>query len=194
LLVDNFEKLTIQKANGMQYLYIKNTMTAKTRKRKSKKTRLNGVWIFLAIVIVIAIISMLLSYFWISEDKPDVLLLPAQEQSKEATPKQERTTPITAKEIQGTWVSNYDGAMLTISGLDFELELSGVNETEKISGTLAVEGNIVTFVYTAGSKACKGPEGHYLYSIDESEELFFKLIKDTCESRKERMTASWFKL
>jgi flagellar basal body-associated protein FliL len=194
LPVNNFEKLTIQKADGIQYLYIKNTMTAKTRKRKPKKTRLNGVWIFLAIVIVIAIVSMLLSYFWISEEKPDVLLLPAQEQAKEATPKQEQATPMAAKEIQGTWVSNYDGAMLTITGLAFELELSGVDETEKISGTLAVEGNIVTFVYTSGTKVCKGPEGHYLYSIDESEELFFKLIKDTCESRKERMSATWFSL
>lgn len=186
------EKLTIRKANGIQYLYIKNTMTAKTRKRKPKKTKLNGVWIFLAIVIVIAIISMLLSYFWISEEKPDVLLLPAQEQTKETTPKQ--TAPIVANEIQGTWVSNYDGAMLTISGLDFELELSGIDETEKISGKLSVEANIVTFVYTSGTKVCKGPEGHYLYSIDESGDLFFKLIKDTCESRKERMTANWFSL
>lgn len=167
-------------------------MTAKTRKRKSKKTKLNGVWVFLAIVIVIAIISMLLSYFWISEDKPDVLLLPSQEQVKETQTKQ--TTPIPAKEIQGIWVSNYDGAMLTITGLNFELELSGIDETEKISGKLSVETNIVTFVYTSGTKVCKGPEGHYLYSINESGELFFKLIKDPCESRKERMSATWFKL
>jgi len=168
-------------------------MTPKTRKRKPKKTKLNGVWIFLAIVIVIAIISMLLSYFWISEEKPDVLLLPAQEQVKET-----KTTPVAtstpAKEIQGIWVSNYDGAMLTIKGLHFDLELSGIDESTIIKGTLAVEGNIVTFVYTAGTEVCKGPEGHYLYSIDESGELFFKLIKDTCEIRKERMTASWFKL
>lgn len=168
-------------------------MTAKTRKRKAKKTTLNGVWIFLAIVIVIAIVSMLLRYFWISEEKPDVPLLPAQEKVKE-TKTTSTVTPVQPKEIQGIWVSNYDGAMLTISGFDFELELSGVDETEKIGGNLAVEGNIVTFVYTSGTKACKGPEGHYLYSIDESGELSFKLIKDTCDSRKERMTASWFKL
>jgi len=168
-------------------------MTAKTRKRKPKKTKLNGVWIFLAIVIVLAIVSMLFSYFWISEEKPDVLLLPPQEQVKEnKATSSETLNP--AKKIQGTWVSNYDGAMLTIKGLNFNLELSGIDESNIVKGTLAVEGNIVTFVYTAGTEVCKGPEGHYLYSIDESGDLFFKLIKDTCESRKERMTASWFKL
>lgn len=168
-------------------------MTAKSRKHKTKKNKLNSVWVFLAIVIVLAIISMLFSYFWISEEKPDVLLLPSQEkvEKNKITPS-ETLTP--AKEIQGTWVSNYDGAMLTITGLTFNLELSGIDESTIVKGTLAVEGNIVTFVYTSGTDVCNGPEGHYLYSIDENEELFFKLIKDTCTSRKERMTASWFKL
>lgn len=168
-------------------------MTAKSRKRKTGKTKVSGVWIFLAIVVVLAIVSMLISYFWISEEKPDVLLLPSQEKvEKTETPP--AATQIPAREIQGTWVSNYDGTMLTIKGFDFELEQSGVDESGIIKGSLAIEGNIVTFVNTSGTEVCKGPEGHYLYSIDVNGELFFKLIKDPCSGRKERMTASWFKL
>jgi len=183
---------TLKRKNGhFHYLYKNKIMSAKSRKKR--KTRSNSLWIFVSIIIAIAIISMLLSYFWVEQEKPDVLLLPKTEQDRkivEPTKKQlEFATP-----LEGTWVSNYDGVMLTISGLSFTLESSGVDGTQKIKGDLSIEENIVTFVYTSGSEVCKGPEGHYLYSIDGNGELFFKLIKDICDGRKERMTASWFRL
>jgi len=196
--IDNFHDQAVNKLCicnkknwHFHYLYKNKIMSAKSRKKSKKKT--NSLWIFLAVIIAIAIISMTFSYFWIEQDKPEVLLLPNTEQDQktvEPTKKQlDFATP-----IEGIWVSNYDGVMLTITGLTFTLESSGVDETQKIKGDLSIEENIVTFVYTSGSEVCKGPEGHYLYSIDGKDELFFKLIKDICDGRKERMTASWFKL
>jgi hypothetical protein len=172
-------------------IFTKNVMVIKPRKKR--KNKFNPVWIFLSIVIAIAIISMLISYFWVEQEKPDVLLLPKTEKDQKAVEPTKEQLEL-ATPLEGTWVSNYDGVMLTVSGLSFTLESSGVDGAQKINGDLSIEENIVTFVYTSGSEVCKGPEGHYLYSIDGSGELFFKLIKDICDGRKERMTASWFRL
>ena len=166
-------------------------MAKKKGKRKTQKPKLNQVWIFVSIIIVIAIVSMTISYFYVNEEKPDVLLLPTQEEQTESMPETNQAIPAT---LQGTWVSNYDGAMLTITGEQFSLEISGVDLGQIILGNLAIEGNIITFVYDSGTDMCIGPEGHYLYSFDEDDEIFFKLIKDICEGRKERMSATWFKI
>ena len=168
-------------------------MAQKRRKRSSRKTASNSFWVFLAIIIVLAIISMLISYFWVGMDKPDVFLLPSTDDKEEVV----RETPeskVAPNPIEGTWVSNYDGAMLTISGDSFSLEIPGVDEGGAARGSLTMEGNICTFVYESGSASCKGVEGHYLYSIQDNGEIFFELIKDICGSRKERMSATWFKL
>lgn len=163
-------------------------MPVRSRPGRPPKSKNNSLWIFLAIIIVIAIISMFISYLWLDEKKPDVNPVPEVEQQEEVKTSSE-TSPIS--QIEGSWASNYDGAILTITGLNFTIETSGVDVSQKTTGSLSIEGNIVTFVYTSG-KVCKGSEGHYLYGIEESGDIFFSLIKDICESRKERMSASWF--
>ena len=156
-----------------------------TQARKSRKANngQNSLFIFFAIVIVLAIVSIIIAYFYLSEDQPEQ----AQEQQ---TGTEMINNGIT--EIEGTWVSNYDGRMLTIDGLKITLESPSVDQTEKISGQISIEGNIVTIVYASGP--CEKTEGHYLYTINDSGELFFKLIKDNCKSREERMSMTWFKL
>lgn len=166
-------------------------MPAKRRINRKSANKNKTLFIFIAIVIVLAIISMLVAYFLVDKNNEDDKVVMPTEQKET----QELKVNLDAvKQIAGTWVSNYDGAMLTISDLSFSIETSGVDATAKITGTLAVEGNIVTFVYTSGNKVCEGIEGHYLYSLEENGELFFKLIKDSCSSREERMSATWFKL
>ena len=168
-------------------------MAKKARKKKSAQTKNNGLWVFIAIIIVIAIISMLISYYWVKEEKPETFLLPP-DQTMEVAKTDKNEATVIATPIDGTWVSNYDGAMLTIKGGTFSLEIPGVDEGSKTVGRFSIEGNICTFTNTGGSASCKGNEGHYLYALDEAGELSFDLIKDICESRKERMSASWFSL
>jgi hypothetical protein len=180
----------VRKFWSRDYLYIK-IQTMPSPKNKKKKNRYNTFQIAVAIIIILAIIILIVGYFYVDEDKPDVLLVPSTEQSRsDSNTGRESNTAI----ILGSWVSNYDGAILTLNNASFTLEQSGIDVGSKITGTLAIETNIVTFVYTTGNKACKGAEGHYLYTIEENGEIFFKLIKDPCESRKERMTATWFRL
>jgi len=158
-------------------------MATQTRKSRRVNNGQNNLLIFFAIVIVLAIISIIVAYLYMSEDNP------GSEQEQQSTT--EIINPGTT-EIEGTWVSNYDGRMLTIDGLKITIESPSVDDAEKINGQISVEANIVTIVYASGY--CENMEGHYLYSINDNGELFFKLIKDKCKSREERMTMSWFKL
>ncbi len=153
-------------------------------KKRSKKShhKNNNVLIFFAIVLILAIISVVAAYYLSGEDSNlnSTKINKTEKVNQLATP------------IEGTWVSNYDGTMLTIEGRSVTFESPSVDESNKVSGEFTIQDNIVTFSNINGS--CKDIEGHYLYSIDNKGELFFKLIKDSCPKRIELMTASWFKL
>jgi len=166
----------------------------KNRAKKKKKTKWNPWLILVLVIILIALISMGISYFMTNEKdfKLPELLSPKEAVENTEIPKTE-PKKVEKTPLEGSWVSYYDGAILTFTGLDFVLELPSVDSPEKIKGRIALESTIVTFYYTSGNKSCLNIEGHYQYSF-EGEELSFKVIKDLCERRKERMTANWFKL
>ena len=166
-------------------------MPAKTRKKRQSGNKNNQLFIFLAIVIVLAIISMAVAYYLTIDGNSEAQTIPAAAQNEVSST---TDTDTSVGQIEGTWVSTYDGAMLTITGLSFSLELSGVDAAAKMTGNIAVEGNIVTFVYITGNESCNNIEGHYLYSVEDNGDLFFKLIKDQCSGRTERMSVSWFKI
>lgn len=153
-------------------------------KKRSRKAhgKNNNVLIFFAIVLVLAIISVVTAYYLSGDDS----------NSNPTKVNETEKVTQTVTPIEGTWVSNYDGTMLTVEGRSVTFESPSVDESKKVTGEITIQDNIVTFSDINGS--CKDIEGHYLYSIDEKNELFFKLIKDSCPKRLELMTASWFKL
>ena len=159
---------------------------------KSKKQNKPGnykTFIVLFIVLAaIALASVIISYF-ITNDESDILSQETEQSDQQTIDQQEDIQT----SLEGTWVSNYDGAILTITSLSFTIENPGVDDPTKTSGKLAIEQNLVTFVNTGTEEVCKGTEGHYQFTF-EKDEVSFKLIKDNCESRKERMTANWFRL
>lgn len=164
-------------------------MAKATQNKKRKKTS-NYKPLVIIIIVLAAIIgaSMIISYFLTKEETH--IFTEEQEQVDEF--KIEDLESIKTP-IEGTWVSNYDGAILTINGLTFSIDLPSVEQAVSVKGTMAVEQNLVTFNNTNGDETCRNTEGHYQFSF-ENDEISFKLIKDNCSSRKERMTASWFKL
>jgi len=95
--------------------------------------------------------------------------------------------------LKGTWVSNYDGTMLTIKGDSFTLEMPSVDASSKVKGRIIIEKTIATFINDSKSKSCPSLEGHYSFSF-ENDELIFSLIKDECDTRINRMSVSWFKI
>lgn len=145
------------------------------------------------IVILLAILSVVIAYF-VLPFADDDNMLPSKTET-EINDQKEDEPVITIEPIYtGTWVSNYDGAMLTIDRYSFTLEMPSVDHQSKIKGEMSVVKNVLTFVYTSGSANCRGKEGHYQYTLEENGDIFFKLIKDNCKSRKERMQMSWFRL
>lgn len=154
-------------------------------KKRNKPGNYKTLILLLIVLAAIAIVSVIISYF-ITNDESDIL---SQETEQSDQLQQENIQT----SLEGTWVSNYDGAILTITGLSFTIENPGVDDPTKTSGKLAIEQNLVTFINTGGEEVCKDIEGRYQFTF-EKDEVSFKLIKDNCESRKERMTVSWFRL
>lgn len=168
----------------------------RTTSRKSKK-KSNSFVVFLIVVIILALLSFGISYFMLNErDAISSIAVetesplkdsPAIVGEKSAEDLQELT------HLQGTWVSNYDGTMLTIVGSSCTFESPAVDSPAKTKGTVMVNKTIVTFVFT-GNNSCGSAEGHYEYQLEGDGEVFFKKIKDPCQSRSSVMSASWFRL
>lgn len=167
---------------------------AKTRKSRKKPSGNNSMVMLIAIVAILAILSIVAAYFILDNDEQLEAIESVTEIVKTDNNTQETDNKTEEKTaIEGTWVSNYDGAMLTISGLSFTIELPSVDAGGKVKGNIAVEKTMVTFTNTTGPKACIGKKGQYNYSFYK-DELKLTLIKDPCESRSERMNETWFRL
>jgi mannitol-specific phosphotransferase system IIBC component len=162
------------------------------RKRKSKGN--NSTLMMISVLIILAIISVVIAWFVLYSDETKTesteTVTSEQVEEKEEV-RQENKDVKTA--LEGTWVSNYDGAMLTVKGLDFTLDQPSVDGSGQIKGTLKIDNANVTFSNTNGIEKCIGKKGQYSFSF-EKDELNLKLIKDPCESRAEKMAAGWFRL
>lgn len=168
---------------------------AKKRKSRKKPANNNSMLTLIAIVAVLAIVSVTTAYFILNDDGEidpvetiDVIEIKTDDKTEITKEQISIITP-----IDGTWVSNYDGAMLSISGTTFTLELPSVDASGTAKGSITVQSTLVIFLNKTGNKTCIGKEGHYKYSF-ENNELILTKIKDPCENRSERMTESWFKL
>ncbi|MCF6171041.1 MAG: hypothetical protein L3J66_08715 [Bacteroidales bacterium] len=166
-------------------------MVVKSRKKRSSGSPKSPVKQFAFILILLAILSVVIGYFVLkSEDTEEGLPV------KTTTEAMQEEEPVLDVEpaYTGTWVSNYDGAILTMNRFSFTLEMPSVDQKAAIKGELSVVKNVLTFVYTTGSESCHGEEGHYQFTLEDNGDIFFKLIKDNCKSRKARMEESWFRL
>jgi len=166
-------------------------MVVKSSKKRSSKAQKSPLMLFLLIAILLAILSVAVAYFILQDDDKNEAI-PAQTTTE--TQQEEEPTLTVEPMYTGTWVSNYDGAILTLNRFSFSIEIPSVDQKTAIKGELSVVKNVLTFVYTSGSETCRGDEGHYQYTLEDNGDIFFKLIKDNCKSRKARMEMSWFRL
>lgn len=168
----------------------------RTSTRKTKKSP-NSFVIFLFVIIILALLSFGISYFVL--DKKNTIQSEAvatELPDQKVQPVSDQTTKEDLMEmthLQGTWVSNYDGTMLTIQSGSCTFESPAVDSSDKMKGSIQVNKSIVTFVF-AGKSTCGSSEGHYEYQLEGDGEIFFKKIKDPCQMRSELMSASWFRL
>ncbi len=180
------------------FILAKKSIMANRRNitRKGKNTP-NSFLIFMVVVVVLALISFAISYFVLDQDKEIQKKVAELEEPIKTNPIEGEVSDQeglnTMAQLSGTWVSNYDGTMLSIQGNTCVFESPAVDSPEKVTGTIQVNKSIITIVYT-GKHSCGSTEGHYEYQKEGEAGVFFKKIKDNCNSRSELMSASWFRL
>jgi uncharacterized protein YxeA len=155
-------------------------------KRKNSKTD-NRLW-FIVTFLIILIVSVLLGFYF-SNNKERV----SKDNSELKTPEKPIKTEKSTTLLNGTWVSEYDGAIMEIKGHSFTLEMPSVSNGTIIKGTIQINGKEVSLTYVSGSETCKQKQGKYAFEI-KNNKLVFKLINDECKSRADRMSAAWFRL
>ncbi len=174
---------------------------AKRRTSRAKKSKkVNSFVVFLIVIVVLALISAGVSYYLLDKDgiKTETVnkaedVLPVKKIPTETVKPDDRIIEKDAGLLSGTWVSNYDGTLLTITGQSCVFEKPAVDSPVKIEGVVLVNKTLVTFIFKEKS-SCGTQEGHYEYQLTGESEVFFKRIKDPCSIRSEQMSASWFKL
>ncbi len=162
----------------------------KASRRKNKKN--NSFMVFFIVVIVIAIISFVITYLVTqsSESLEDNKV----EQIKEVKESNENLEVISPRlTLDGTWASYNDGAMMTISGSNYTIELPNVDATIVGKGKVVVVDNKITFVNTDEDSECNIKPGVYKFVL-KGDEVSFEIIDDNCQSRSNRISATWFKV
>ncbi len=163
-------------------------MSAKRKKTKKKKPSVN-LSILLIIIALVAILSYAISYLFINNTpNEDVVVTHRNEKTKTAVNK---GTAEVESPLEGSWYSNYDGTMLTISGTTFKMESAGVDESKVIKGTLLVKGSEIIIMNSASAKSCMDKPGKYSWKVENKDKLFFAKINDPCINRVDRMTGGW---
>ena len=162
---------------------------AKRKINSRKKKKNNSFSTFLIIVIILALLSFAVSYFILQTDNEAInTVTKTENKTEQKKPK----SAVTKHALNGTWASYNDGAMLTITGTQFSIELPSVESTVVASGKILFDKNQVTFIYNNGS-ACGNKPGVYQFII-EGEDVTFVKVRDNCESRAEQIIATWFKV
>jgi len=166
-------------------------MAKRKRKLRNKKKN-NSFNIFIVVVIILALVSFAISYFVMQTDSEIV-----NDTTNTEVP---NTKPAIIKEtnqvnsiLDGTWASYNDGAMLTITGHKFSIELPSVESSVLASGTVEVVDNTITFVYTNNNSNCRTTPGVYKFIV-VNEEVTFVKESDSCGSRVGLLVATWFKV
>lgn len=157
----------------------------KTRGKKSN----NSLMVFFIIVIVLALLSLVISYF-IMETETDAGENVAN--TGEITTADKITSRVFA--LEGTWASYNDGAMLTITGRNFTIELPSVESTATISGKIVISDKTATFVNINEDSDCGIKPGAYKFVLQDNDEVTFIMIDDSCNSRSSQLVATWFRV
>ena len=161
-------------------------MTSARSASKKKKRQVPSISIIIIIIALLAILSYALSFLFIRDaSESDVITTRRNQNEAPASGKG------TASPLNGNWYSTYDGAIMTINGNTFKLEMPGVDKNKVLSGMITWQGNKVEFVYNKTSETCGGDKGRYEWRMPTKDLLLFKKISDACTSRAERMTAPW---
>lgn len=184
---------------------------AKRRKSATKrgKKQSSGInlRIFIIVLVLIALVAFVITYLVTDSNEKEARKMVEASNNESPGPKPVEKTNDTVPmpkitfngeqvqkgNLDGTWVSNNDGAMLTINGRNYSMELPNVDGTIVDKGTIVVLTDKVKFVDTDEESPCTVSVGVYSYKVVKGV-ISFQKIDDKCDSRIERLSATWYKI
>ena len=158
----------------------------RSKKRSSKKN--SSAKIFVIAIIVLALLALAISYFLANMGSGNEEII---NKSTVTEPVESNATP--KHLLEGTWASYNDGAMLTIKGNTFSIEQPSVESTIVASGRIVIKNGEITFVYTNKESLCGIRPGVYRFEFI-GEDVKFSKMEDSCDSRRNQIVATWFKV
>lgn len=92
------------------------------------------------------------------------------------------------KTLNGCWLSNEQGASITIDDYGYRIDFFGVDASKPITGNYSIEKNLI--VFTSDGSDCNGVEGSYRITFYKKN-ISLICIDDKCSSRKSILEADW---
>ena len=92
------------------------------------------------------------------------------------------------KTLNGCWLSNEQGASLTLDDYGYRIDFFGVDASKPITGNYSIEKNLI--IFTSDDSDCNGLDGTYRITFYKKN---FSLIAkdDDCSSRRNILEADW---
>lgn len=183
-----------------------------TKKTKKSKKKNNGFAKIIAVILVLALISMLIAYgitSWNAKPQKQVTKPKAEQTTvtkpvqkaekkqpakvelgpKESKPKIEELPAPKKSAIEGTWLSSLNGTMLTISDDSYTIDFMSVDAQDPMSGKFSINGETISF-FDEKSR-CQDIRGEYRFSQFNDSTLVIELIQDDCPKREASLDSDW---
>lgn len=168
-------------------------MSVKKRKRNKAQAPIS-ISTVLLVFILLAIVAAIAAYYITKKSTPRALPRPVhilnQKELQNKKPSLPKAKPGIKNPMEGTWVSRSDGAILEVHSNKFSIDLPSVDSHNFQQGVITTEGAKVIFIFTGDKNPCKEGRGVYTFKIVQGS-LHFKVEKDNCQSRKEKIVAVW---
>lgn len=167
-----------------------------TRKRNPGKSKNSGdLLTILLVIVLLAVIAAITAYYLTKKPAHSKKSQTEQLQNKKANENKETQPPATGNSetttlLEGTWVSQNDGALLEFHRHTFSLDLPSVDSHSYKKGIFSIDGNQITFSYSNINNVCGSQKGIYTFKLSNGS-LHLKAKKDDCKFRKQKLVATW---
>ncbi len=167
-----------------------------TTKKKTKKAKGSGsLSTVLLVILLLAVIAAVIAYYFSKKPVPRAHPKTEQIQKRKTSEKktQKNTTTVSSVVktiLEGTWVSQNDGAILEFHHNLFSIDLPSVDSHNYKKGDFSIKGDQITFSYTGENATCGKEKGVYTFKLSDGS-LQLKAKKDACKLRKHKLVATW---
>lgn len=90
--------------------------------------------------------------------------------------------------LSGCWLSNEQGASLTMDDYGYRIDFFGVDASKPITGNYSIENNLI--IFTSDGSDCNGVDGSYRITFYKKN-ISLICKDDECSSRRNILEADW---